>query len=493
MQEMNRTDIFYSLYLIPVHEKKTGMSEIITTNPSNGVILHRYKETGEDEVLQILEKSGRAFDRWRSLAYGERAVHFLKMSELLKGSRRELSELMATEMGKPVKEGIAEIAKCAATCEYFAQNGEYFLSPESVATEAYKSYVTFQPLGTILAIMPWNFPFWQVFRFFAPAGMAGNVAILKHSSNVTGCALAIEELFRKAGFPDGVFSSVVLRSDRISELIRHPLIKAVTLTGSSQAGRSVAAEAGRSLKKTVLELGGSDPYIILADANLEKAAEVCARSRLINNGQSCVAAKRFIAVKEVREQFEKLLVNAMQKEKYGDPMSKNTDLGPMARKDLRDQLHGQVTKSTGAGAFCLTGGYIPEEKGYFYPPTVLSNVGEGMPAFGEELFGPVASVIEAQDHEHAIELANKSNYGLGGAVFSRNIDLAESLASEKLEAGCCFVNDMVRSDPRLPFGGIKDSGYGRELSAYKDSLYSYSLINLPEWITSPLSPSIRRR
>jgi len=356
--------------------------------------------------------------------------------------------------------------KCAAACEYFAGNAEKFLADEIIATDASKSFVTFQPLGPILAVLPWNFPFWQVFRAAAPALMAGNALILKHASNVPGCAEAIAGIFKEAGLPAGLFSNLRLGNREAEELIDHPAIKAATLTGSVRAGRAIAARAGKALKKTVLELGGSDPYVVLEDADLEKAVEICVTARLINSGQSCIAAKRFIVVKPVLKKFEELFVTRMKKEKTGDPLDERTTVGPMAREDLRDELHKQVERTIAQGARRLLGGTMPEGNGYFYPPTVLTGVCKGMTAFDEETFGPVAAIIEAADEAGAIRLANDSAFGLGAAVFTRDIQRGERIASTELQAGACFVNAAVKSDQRLPFGGIKDSGYGRELSSF---------------------------
>ncbi len=318
----------------------------------------------------------------------------------------------------------------------------------------------------ILAVMPWNFPFWQVFRFAAPNLMAGNAGLLKHASNVQGCALAIEEVFRDAGFPEGLFKTLLIPGSRVDPVIEHPLVRGVTLTGSTPAGKAVASKAGEALKKTVLELGGSDPYVILEDADLESAAAVCATARLVNSGQSCIAAKRFIVVAGVREEFERRFVAAMAATKMGDPMEEDTVVGPQARADLRDELHDQVVRSIAAGARCILGGKIPEGPGAFYPPTVLTDVGPGMPAYSEELFGPVATLIPVENEEEALRVANDTSFGLGAAVFTRDVERGARIAREELEAGACFVNDFVRSDPRLPFGGVKESGYGRELSPF---------------------------
>jgi succinate-semialdehyde dehydrogenase/glutarate-semialdehyde dehydrogenase len=385
------------------------------------------------------------------------------LAKLLRERATDYAELMAHEMGKPVKQGRAEIEKCAIACEFYAENAEAFLKREEIKTEAGRSFVTFEPLGVILAVMPWNFPFWQVFRFAAPSLMAGNAAVLKHASNVPGCALAVDDLFRRADLP---LYNVLVGSDQVAALIEDPRIRAVTLTGSGPAGKAVAKKAGELLKKAVLELGGSDPYVVLEDADLDAAVATCAAGRLINSGQSCIAAKRFIVVEPIRKKFESLLVEHMRAKKVGDPMLEDTDVGPLARHDLRDDLHAQVQKSIKKGAACLLGGKIPRDKGAFYPPTVLANVKQGMPAYDEELFGPVAAVIGARDEADAIRIANDTPFGLGAAVFTRDLARGERIAATQLEAGSCFVNAFVKSDPRLPFGGIKESGFGRELSHY---------------------------
>ncbi|MBW8718757.1 MAG: NAD-dependent succinate-semialdehyde dehydrogenase, partial [Variovorax paradoxus] len=374
--------------------------------------------------------------------------------------------LMAREMGKPLRDGIAEAQKCAACCEFFADNAARLLAREPADTEARTSFVTFNPLGVVLAVMPWNFPFWQVFRFAAPALMAGNAAVLKHASNVPGCALAIEQILREAGMPEHLFRTLLIGNAQVDAAIEQPLVRAVTLTGSGPAGSAVARKAGEMLKKTVLELGGSDPYLVLEDADLDLAASVCTKGRLVNGGQSCIAAKRFIVVEPVRREFEQRFVQKMKAARQGDPLDMATEIGPLARHDLRDALHRQVAQSVQRGARCLLGGQVPEGPGAYYPPTVLTDVAKGMPAYDEELFGPVAAVIPVRGEEEAIAVANDSSFGLGAAVITRDLARAERIAAESIEAGCVFVNEAVRSDPRLPFGGVKDSGYGRELSGY---------------------------
>jgi succinate-semialdehyde dehydrogenase/glutarate-semialdehyde dehydrogenase len=372
---------------------------------------------------------------------------------------------MTLEMGKPIVQAEAEVDKCAACCDYYADHAEAFLAEQPSKTDASKSYVRFDPLGPVLAVMPWNFPYWQVFRFAAPALMAGNAGILKHASNVPRCALAIEKVFREAGFPQGLFTAPLLESRAIASLISDPRIVAVTLTGSERAGSAVAGQAGRELKKTVLELGGSDPFIVLADADLAAAAKAAADARLVNSGQSCIAAKRFIAVEAIADRFLDLFLDELRSRRMGDPLARETQVGPQARTDLRDELHKQVEESVKRGAKCLLGGEIPRGPGAFYPPTLLAGVDKGMPAFDQETFGPVAAVVRAKDEGDAVRLANDSSFGLGASLWTQDRARAEHLAAQ-IEAGAVFVNGIVKSDPRLPFGGIKRSGYGRELSEY---------------------------
>ena len=438
---------------------------IESINPATGEAIRSYEEMMPQEVATILEDTNREYLEWRHTSFADRATRMRKAAEILRQKKEEYARLMADEMGKPVSQGRGEAEKCALVCDYYAENAEKFLSPELIPTDASKSFVTFQPIGIVLAIMPWNFPFWQVFRFAAPALMAGNAGLLKHASNVSGCALAIEDVFRQAGFPPNIFRTLLLTNVRIADVIESPHIKAITLTGSTPAGKAVASRAGSVMKKTVLELGGSDPYLVLEDADLESTVDTCVTSRLINGGQSCIAAKRFIVVEPVLKQFEEMFVEKMRTKKMGNPLEQ-VDLGPQARHNLRDDLHHQVMASVEKGAKLLLGGTIPDSKGAYYPPTVLSNVRKGMAAYDEELFGPVAAIIAAKDEDDAIRIANDSIFGLGAAVFTADVKRGERIASEKLEAGCCFVNAFVKSDPRLPFGGIKESGYGRELASF---------------------------
>lgn len=435
-------------------------------NPANEELIHQYEEMSDAVVAGILDKTTLAYHEWKLSAFNNRSSLMKNAAKILRDKKDEIAKLMTLEMGKPILQSKAEVEKCAWVCDYYAENAEKFLANEEVKTEFSTSYVSYQPIGVVLAVMPWNFPFWQVFRFAAPTLMAGNAGVLKHSSNVMGCALAIEKVFIEAGFPENVFRTLVISSKKVEAVIRNKNIQAVTLTGSTPAGKSVASIAGSEVKKTLLELGGSDPYVILEDADLESAAEICVNSRLINGGQSCIAAKRFIIVEEIYKMFEELFVQKMKSKKMGDPFDESNHLGPQARTDLRDELHAQVKQSIDKGAKLLLGGEIPKIKGAYYPPTVLANVTPGMPAYDDEIFGPVASLIKVKDEAEAIKIANATSFGLGAAVFTGNISRGKQIAEKELIAGSCFVNDSVRSDPRLPFGGVKESGYGRELSLF---------------------------
>ena len=435
-------------------------------NPATDEVVATYEAMPAGRVAQIVDAAHVAFEGWRFASFADRAEPMRNAATLLRKDARDFAQLMAREMGKPVRDGLAEVEKCAGACEHFADQASGLLAREPVRTQARSSFVTFRPLGVILAVMPWNFPFWQVFRFAAPGLMAGNAAVLKHASNVPGCALAIEDVFTRAGFPRDLFRTLMIGSADVEGVIAHPRVAAVTLTGSGPAGRAVAAKAGALLKKTVLELGGSDPYLVLEDADLDLAADVCARARLVNSGQSCIAGKRFVVVESVRPEFERRFVARMAAAKMGDPQDETTQIGPQARRDLRETLQRQVDDSVARGARVLLGGAIPEGPGAFYPPSVLTGVRPGMPAFDEELFGPVAAVISARDEADAIALANASRFGLGGGVITRDLARGERIAADLIESGSVFVNDAVRSDVRLPFGGVKESGYGRELAAY---------------------------
>lgn len=439
---------------------------IKTINPTTEEVIKEYKFLDQAEVTNLIEKTHTAQSAWKNTGFETRAEKMHNAAVLLRKNKPMYARLMAEEMGKPLADGESEVEKCAWVCDYYAENGREFLKGQVIPSDASKSMIVFQPLGIVLAIMPWNFPFWQVFRFAAPALMAGNGGLLKHAPNVFGCAGAIESVFVEAGFPGHLFQNLIIDTDMAASVIENDHVNAVTLTGSTRAGKAVAEKAGACLKKTVLELGGSDPYVVLEDADLQEAVRTCAVSRLINNGQSCISAKRFIVPRTIGKEFTEMLVTEMEAVRFGDPMDPGSKLGPMARVDLRDVVHDQVRKSIDMGAKCLTGGKIPPGKGYFYPPTVLTNVNKGMPAYSEEVFGPVASVIEVKNEEEAIAVANDSNFGLGAAIFTSDLDKAEKIASQKLNAGSCFVNSFVKSDPRLPFGGIKESGYGRELSHF---------------------------
>jgi succinate-semialdehyde dehydrogenase/glutarate-semialdehyde dehydrogenase len=435
-----------------------------SVDPTTGQVIATYTETSPDEAKHHLATATRLQKEWANTELSVRREHMLGLAGILEQRADDLAELMALEMGKPVAQGRAEAQKCAWVCRYYADEAGVILADQHIEAEREKSYVAYRPLGVVLAVMPWNFPLWQVLRFAAPALMAGNGAILKHASNVTGCAIAIDEMIVAAGFPDGLFRTLVIPSSRVAEIIEDDAIVAVTLTGSDLAGRAVASTAGQSLKKTVLELGGSDAYVILEDADVDLAVQACSSGRLLNGGQSCIAAKRFIVHQAVVDEFTAKLVNAMEAYKMGNPLDAGTQIGPMARADLRDELHNQVVRSVAAGAQLLTGGIVPDDPGAFYPPTVLTGVTKGMPAYSEETFGPVATIVTVAHEEEAIAVANDSIFGLAGAVFTRDVARGERIARDRIESGSCFVNAFAASDPRLPFGGIKTSGYGRELS-----------------------------
>jgi len=438
---------------------------IASINPATGELLETFPETSGAELDRILTGAVAAFSDWSRRPVATRTGPLREAARLLRERKGRYARTMALEMGKPLAQGEAEAEKCAWACDYYAEHAEQFLSPVARPTDAARSYVRFDALGPVLAIMPWNFPFWQVLRFAAPALVAGNAGILKHAPNVSRCALEIEQLFREAGFPDGLFRVVLLPNEAVAPVIADPRIRAVTLTGSDRAGSQVARQAGRHLKKTVLELGGSDPFIVLGDASLEQAARTAAEARLVNSGQSCIAAKRFIVVEPVFERFLERFVAAVAARRLGDPLAAGTDVGPQARADLRANLQRQVEESVRRGAKLVLGGSVPEGPGFFYPPSVLTAVENGMPAFDEEVFGPVAAVIRVRDDADAVRVANASPYGLGAAVWTEDRERGERLAAE-LEVGSVFVNGLVKSDPRLPFGGVKRSGYGRELSEF---------------------------
>lgn len=435
-------------------------------NPANGERIASYDEMSGDEVRRILKGCVGAQQMWAERSFAERAKCMMAAHDVLLASKDEYAKQMALEMGKPHAQGVSEVEKCAWVCQFYAENAERLLTPESIKTEAQRSYVRFNPLGIVLAVMPWNFPFWQVFRFAAPGLMAGNGAVLKHAPSVFGCSLMIEDVFRRAGFPEGLFRSLIIDVPQTADVIHDSSIAAVTVTASVAAGRAIATEAGKVLKKCVLELGGSDPFIVLEDADLDRAVDVGITARFQNSGQSCIAAKRFILVAEIRHAFEDKFVDKVKRLKVGDPFEDGVVIGPMSRTSLRDEVHDQVQRSLAAGAKLLTGGEIPKRAGAWYPPTVLTDVGPGTAAWSEELFGPVASIIAVQDEDEAIEVANGTAFGLSGSVWTRDLARGERIAAEKVESGACFVNAMSKSDPRMPFGGIKHSGYGRELSEF---------------------------
>jgi len=434
-------------------------------NPATEAVIASYDEFTQEQLDHALEGAASTFQRWRRTSLEERSRLMRAAASVLRQEKRRLARLATEEMGKPITEAEAEVEKCAWNCDYFAENARTFLAQEPRASGASESYIAFEPLGTVLAVMPWNFPYWQVIRFAAPALMAGNTALLKHASNVFGCALAIEEGFTKAGFPAGALQALIIRGPTAQEVIKDPRIQAVTLTGSDMTGAKVGSAAGSVIKKAVMELGGSDPFIVLRDADLPAAAETAARARNQNAGQSCIAAKRFIVVEDVADDFEALLVAEVAKLKVGDPLDPNTQIGPLAREDLRDALDSQVRRSLDTGARLAYGGGRISGKGYFYQPTVLTNVLPQMAAGCEETFGPVAAVLRVRDEEEAISVANDSPYGLGAAVWTSDIERAKVLARD-VASGNVFINGMVASDPRLPFGGVKQSGYGRELSEF---------------------------
>ena len=435
----------------------------VSTNPNNNQVAQVYASPDIAHLGQTLEMVRRTQQTWAQIAFTQRAEILRNVGARLQAQRDRYARLITQEMGKPLREARAEVEKCAGVCDYYAQHGEEFMRSEPIASDAGKSYVAHHPLGVVLAIMPWNFPFWQVFRAAAPALMAGNALLLKHAPNVPRCALAIEAIFRECGLPEGVFANLMIEIGQVAEVIASPHVHAVTLTGSEAAGRKVAACAGQHLKKCVLELGGSDPFIVLHDADMEHTVNMAVASRFLNCGQSCIAAKRFIVVPQVADEFLFRLKTGVEALKLGDPMNDDTQIGPMARLDLRDELHRQVSDSIARGAVAVTGCEAADRAGFFYQPSILDKVTASMRAYREELFGPVATVIRAADEEDALRIANETRFGLGSSIWSKDTVRAEQLAAH-IHAGCTFINGMVKSDPRLPFGGVKASGYGRELS-----------------------------
>jgi succinate-semialdehyde dehydrogenase/glutarate-semialdehyde dehydrogenase len=438
---------------------------IQSINPFTDKKIKEFKEHNIADIKSSISKAEECFKQWRNSSFAQRKELMLNVAKILKERSKKYGEILTLEMGKPISQAVAEVEKCALVAEYYAENAETILKEEKIITDASESYVRFDPLGVILAVMPWNFPFWQVFRFASPALMAGNTCLLKHASNVPISALAIEEIFNDAGFPEGTFKTLLIGSDLVEQIIDNPIVKAVTLTGSEDAGKKVASRAGINLKKVVLELGGSDPFIVLNDADIEVAAEAAVNGRLINNGESCIASKRFIVEAKIYELFRDTFRLKMERVKIGDPMDYQTELGPIARKDLLIELDTQVKRSIEMGANLVTGGEILDLEGYFYAPTILDNLKPGMPAYDDEIFGPVASLIKAKDSYDAIRIANSSEFGLGASIWTNDIARAKDIAAE-IESGSVFINGNVKSDPRLPFGGVKKSGFGRELSHY---------------------------
>ena len=435
---------------------------LASVNPATGETLRSFETDSPDVVSTKLQKAVTAFAEYRETSFSQRSEKMQRAARILEDEKEKFGRLMTLEMGKPIRAAAEEAAKCALACRYYAENAANFLADEIVATNAAKSFIRYQPLGPVLAIMPWNFPFWQVFRFAAPALMAGNVGLLKHASNVPQCALAIEDVFRRAGFAEGVFQTLLIGSKEVEAIIDDSRIRAVTLTGSEEAGIKVASRAGSRIKKTVLELGGSDPFLVMPSADLDTAVQTAVRARVINNGQSCIAAKRFIVHREIAPEFERRFVERMRKLKVGDPLDESTEVGPLATEAIVDGLDDQVKRSVAAGARVLTGGKRIDRPGNYYQPTVLSDIPADSPAAVEELFGPVASLFVARDAEEAIKIANGTEFGLGASAWTTDSREQERFI-EGLDSGMVFLNGMVASDPRLPFGGVKRSGYGREL------------------------------
>ncbi|HEY6230041.1 MAG TPA: NAD-dependent succinate-semialdehyde dehydrogenase [Pyrinomonadaceae bacterium] len=438
---------------------------IASINPATGETIKTFEELSDAALQEKLARAADTFRSYRRTSFAERGAMLTRAAQILETEKNDLAQLMALEMGKPVKGGVGEAEKCALVCRYYAENAKRQLAEQLVETNATKSYVRFQPLGPILAVMPWNFPFWQVFRFAAPALMAGNVGLLKHASNVPQCALSIEDVIRRAGFPEGAFQTLLIGAEKVAAILGDDRVAAATLTGSEAAGRSVAGIAGKQIKKTVLELGGSDPFIVMPSANLAEAATTAVKARTINNGQSCIAAKRFIVAEEIYDEFERRFVEEMKALSVGDPLDENTDIGPLAMEQILNDVDEQVKRSIAAGAVVLTGGKRLNRAGNFYEPTVLANVPTDARVSCEEVFGPVAMLFRVRNIDEAIKLANATSFGLGAAAWTNDAREQERFIDE-LEAGSVFLNGMVASDPRLPFGGIKNSGYGRELSEF---------------------------
>jgi succinate-semialdehyde dehydrogenase/glutarate-semialdehyde dehydrogenase len=438
---------------------------IATINPATGEVVRVFEPLSDAQVDEKIARAAAAFSEYRHSSFVDRRRMMTRAAEILETDKEIFGRLMTLEMGKPLRSAVDEAVKCAAGCRYYAENAEGFLADEIVETSATQSFIRYQPLGPILAVMPWNFPFWQVFRFIAPGLMAGNVGLLKHASNVPQCALAIEDILLRAGFPEGAFQTLLIGSQKVDRILNDPRIMAATLTGSERAGIEVGMGAAKRIKKVVLELGGSDPFIVMPSANLDEAAATAVKARMVNNGQSCIAAKRFIVAEQIADQFEKKFVSQMEALKLGDPFDASTELGPLATKDGVAELDADVRKTVAAGARILTGGKTVDRPGNFYAPTVLADIPRNSPAYGEELFGPVASLFRVKDIDAAIKLANDTRFGLGASAWTNDPEERERFINE-LDAGMVFINKMVASDPRLPFGGIKASGHGRELGPY---------------------------
>lgn len=437
---------------------------IATINPATGETVKTFTALTDAEIENALALADRAFRDYRRVSFDTRSQWVQNAANLLEENAETYAKIMTLEMGKPITSAIAEVKKSASVCRFYAENAAQFLADVPAESDASNSFIAYEPLGAILAVMPWNFPFWQVFRFAAPALMAGNVGLLKHASNVPQCALAIGEIFQKAGFPEGVFQTLLVGSNKVAQIITDDRVKAGTLTGSEPAGASLASLAGQNIKKTVLELGGSDPFIVLETADINAAVEAAVTARMLNNGQSCIAAKRFILISSIADEFEIRMAEKFAALKIGDPMLPDTEVGPLATPDILTELHQQVQICVEAGAKVLTGGQLLEQPGNFYPPTILTQIPEGTPAYSEEFFGPVALIFRVNSLDEAITLANSTIFGLGASGWTTNQAEQERLIRE-LEAGAVFINGLVKSDPRLPFGGIKRSGYGRELSS----------------------------
>jgi succinate-semialdehyde dehydrogenase/glutarate-semialdehyde dehydrogenase len=438
---------------------------IASINPTTGETLKTFTALNETQIEEKLQRAAEIFHSYRRTPFAERELMMLRAADILDSEKHELGRMMTTEMGKPIKGALQEVEKCALVCQYYAENAKRHLADQTIETNATRSFVRFQPLGPVLAVMPWNFPLWQVFRFAAPALMAANVGLLKHASNVPQCALAIEDIFLRAGFPHGAFQTLLIGSDAVEKILNDNRVVAATLTGSEGAGRSVASIAGKQIKKTVLELGGSDAFIVMPSADLDKAVDSAVKARTINNGQSCIAAKRFIVASEIYDDFERKFVMTMRALRVGDPLEESTDIGPLATPQILKDLDDQVKKAVAAGAKVLSGGKQVGRAGNFYEPTVLTNISHQSPIYSEEVFGPVALLFRVANPDEAIQLANATTFGLGAAAWTNDTE-EQMRFIEELEAGCVFINGMVASDPRLPFGGVKNSGYGRELGEF---------------------------